>query len=98
MFVYVNAHMITTSSTDDNNYSMTVNSRFQGLVLDLQVCLRKKQLDVLWNRENYSFNTTKISHHYGYENMSQKNSVTKRWMKQLMVLVKKYLSDISQFC
>ena len=41
MFVYVNAHMITISSTDDNNYSMTVNSRFQGLVCDLQVCFWK---------------------------------------------------------
>ena len=79
--------------------STTVHSRFQGLVLKTFKSICEKQPNVIWNRENYSFNTTKISHHFGYENISQKNRVTQRWMKQLVVLVKKYnLSDISQFC
>ena len=83
---------------------MTITTVWQ-LIQDSKVLSKtfksifEKQPDVLWNRENYSFNTTKISHHFGYENISQKNRVTKHWMKQLVVLVNKYnLSDISEFC
>ena len=51
---------------------------------------------VLWNSENLSFNTFKISHHFRYK--FQKNTVRQLWMKQLAVLVEKSkLGDIPKF-
>ena len=51
---------------------------------------------VLWNSENLSFNTFKISHHFRYK--FQKNTVRQRLMKHLVVLVEKSkLGDIPKF-
>ena len=75
---------------------MTFCSRFQGLAWNLQVCFRKN--GVLWNSENLSFKTTKISHYFGNENKSQKNTVLPCWMKLLVVRVEKSkLSDLQKF-
>ena len=79
-------------------YSTTFHSRFQGLVWDLQVRF--------WKTESYGtvhknliFNTTKISHHFGHVNKSQKNTVSPCWMKLLVVQVgKSKLSDLPKFC
>ena len=50
----------------------------------------------MWNSENLSFNTFKISHHFRYK--LQKNTVRQRLMKHLVVLVEKSkLGDIPKF-
>ena len=54
---------------------------------------------VLWNSKNLSFKTTKISHYFGHENKSQKNTVLPCWMKLLVVQVEKSkLSELPKFC
>ena len=58
-------------------------------------CLKPTSL----NSENLSFKTTKISHYFGNENKSQKNTVLPSWMKLLVVRVEKSkLSDLQKFC
>ena len=56
-------------------------------------CLKPSSLfsknGVLWNSESLSFNTAKISHHFGHENKSQKNTALLYWMKLLVVWVEK---------
>ena len=56
-------------------------------------CLKPSSLfsknGVLWNSESLSFNTAKISHHFGHENKSQKNTALPYWMKLLVVRVEK---------
>ena len=56
-------------------------------------CLKPSSLfsknGVLWNSESLSFNTAKISHHFGHENKSQKNTALPYWMKLLVVWVEK---------
>ena len=66
-------------------------------------CLKPTSLfsknGVLWNSENLSFKTTKISHYFGNENKSQKNTVLPCWMKLLVVQIEKSkLSDLQKFC
>ena len=78
--------------------SKTFHSRFQGLVWDLQVHFWKT-VSYGTVHENLIFNTTKISHHFGHENKSQKNTVSPCWMKLLVVQVdKSKLSDLPKFC
>ena len=56
-------------------------------------CLKPSSLfsknGVLWNSESLSFNTAKISHHFGHENKSQKNTALPYWMNLLVVRVEK---------
>ena len=79
-------------------YSTTFHSRFRGLVWDLQVCFWKT-VSYGTVHKNLIFNTTKISHHFGHVNKSQKNTVSPCWMKLLVVQVdKSKLSDLPKFC
>ena len=68
--------------------SMTFLSRFQGLVWDLQVRFWKT-VSYGTVHKNLIFNTTKISHHFGHVNKSQKNTISPCWMKLLVVQVEK---------
>ena len=56
-------------------------------------CLKPSSLfsknGVLWNSESLSFNTAKISNHFGHENKSQKNTALTYWMNLLVVRVEK---------
>ena len=69
---------------------MTFCSRLKP---SLEPCLKPSSLfsknGVLWNSESLSFNTAKISHHFGHENKSQKNTALPYWMKLLVVRVEK---------
>ena len=78
--------------------STTFHSRFQGLVCDLQVRFWKT-VSYGTVHKNLIFNTTRISHHFGHVNKSQKNTVSPCWMKMLVVQVEKTkLSDRPKFC
>ena len=56
-------------------------------------CLKPSSLfsknGVLWNSESLSIKTAKISHHFGHENKSQKNTALPYWMNLLVVRVEK---------